>query len=70
MLILDKNPLIKVELKSSSTLMILPTEGSTVFFTNPKALEVEKLAERQQYVKVLLPDGKIGWTSRENIVKY
>ena len=68
--ILDKNPLNKVELKSSSTLMILPTEGSTVFFTNPKAIEVEKLAERQQYVKVLLPDGKIGWTSRENIVKH
>lgn len=68
--ILDKNPLNKVELKSNSTLMILPTEGSTVFFTNQKAMEVEKLAERRQYIKVLLPDGKIGWTSSENITKY
>lgn len=65
----DKNPLNKVELKSNSTLMILPTERSTVFFTSTQALEVEKLAERDKYSKVLLPDGKIGWTNHENIRK-
>lgn len=67
--ILDKNPLNKVELKSNSSLMILPTERSTVFFTSTQAVEVEKLAEREKYIKVLLPDGKIGWTNNENIRK-
>ena len=64
---LDKNPLNNVKLKSSSTVMILPTERSTVFFTSDKILDVEKLGERDNYVKILLPDGKIGWTDRENI---
>lgn len=68
--ILDRNPLNNVELKSNSTLMILPTERSTVFFTNTQTLQVEKLAEHEKYVKILLPDGKIGWTERENIIKH
>lgn len=65
----DKTPLNKVELKSNSSLMILPTEHSTIFFTSTQALEVEKLAEREKYTKVLLNDGKIGWTNNENIRK-
>lgn len=64
---LDQNPLNKVTLKQNSSLMILPTPRSTVFFTNTTPLDVEKLAERGSYLKVLLPDGKIGWTPRENI---
>ena len=66
---LDKNPLNNVTLKSSSTVMILPTERSTVFFTSDKKMNVEKLGERENYIKILLPDGKIGWTDRENITK-
>ncbi len=67
--ILDKNPLNMVELKTNSSLMILPTERSTVFFTSTQSLTVEKLGERNNYIKILLPDGKIGWTERENIIK-
>jgi len=67
--ILDKNPLNHVELKNNSTLKILPTERSTVFFTSNETLKVEKLAQRQQYTKILLPDGMIGWTNSENIIK-
>ncbi len=66
---LDKNPLNQVSLKSNSTLMILPTDRSTIFFTSKEALNVEKLGERQQYTKILLPDGMIGWTNSENIIK-
>jgi len=68
--ILDKNPLNMVELKTNSTLMILPTERSTVFFTSTQNVSVEKLAEYNNYIKILLPDGKIGWTDRENIIKH
>jgi len=69
LLFLDQNPLNNVQLKSNSILMILPTERSTVFFTSDKQLPVEKLAEYNNYIKILLPDGKIGWTQRENIIK-
>jgi hypothetical protein len=67
---LDKNPLNNVQLKANSVLMILPTEKSTVFFTSDKQLPVEKLGERENYIKILLPDGKIGWTQRENIIAH
>lgn len=66
---LDRNPLNQVELKSNSTLMILPTEHSTIFFTSKENLPVEKLAQRLHYTKILLPDGMIGWTNSENIIK-
>ena len=66
---LDQNPLNNAKLKSNSTIMILPMERSTVFFTSDKILDIEKLGERDNYIKILLPDGKIGWTDRENIIK-
>lgn len=66
---LDKNPLNNVTLKEHSSVMILPTEKSTVFLTTTKSLSVEKLGTRESYIKILLPDGKIGWTPSENIVK-
>lgn len=66
---LDKNPLNDVKLKENSSVMILPTEKSTIFFTTNKALQVEKLGQRDNYIKILLPDGKIGWTQSENIIK-
>jgi hypothetical protein len=65
---LDKNPLNQVELKSNSTLMILPTERSTIFFTSKENVKVEKLAQRLHYTKILFPDGMIGWTNSENII--
>ena len=44
-------------------------DHSTVFLTSDKILDIEKLGERENYIKFLLPDGKIGWTDRENIIK-
>jgi hypothetical protein len=66
---LDKNPLNQVELKSNSNVMILPTEHSTIFFTSKENVKVEKLAQRLHYSKILFPDGMIGWTNSENIIK-
>jgi len=66
---LDRNPLNNAKLKANSSVMILPMEKSTVFFTSDKTLDIEKLGDREKYIKILLPDGKIGWTDRENIIK-
>jgi hypothetical protein len=66
---LDQNPLNNAKLKSNSSIMILPMDHSTVFFTSDKILDIEKLGDRENYIKILLPDGKIGWTDRENIIK-
>jgi len=66
---LDQNPLNHVKLKVGSNIKILPMEHSTIFYTSEKILDVEKLGEREEYIKILFPDGKIGWTERENISK-
>ncbi|WP_156790524.1 hypothetical protein [Sulfurospirillum barnesii] len=66
---LDQNPLNHVKLKTGSNIKILPIERSTIFYTNDTVLNVEKLGERENYIKILLPDGKIGWTEYENISK-
>ena len=66
---LDQNPLNNVQLKANSILTILPSERSTIFFTSTQNAQVEKLAEYEDFIKVLLPDGKVGWTKRENIIK-
>ncbi|NCD11723.1 MAG: hypothetical protein EOL93_04160 [Epsilonproteobacteria bacterium] len=66
---LDQNPLNHIKLKVGSSIKILPMERSTIFYTSEKILDVEKLGERENYIKILLPDGKIGWTEYENISK-
>lgn len=66
---LDQNPLNHIKLKVGSTIKILPMEHSTIFYTSEKILNVEKLGKRENYIKILLPDGKIGWTEYENISK-
>lgn len=46
----DKNPLNDAQLKANSSVMILPTEKSTIFLPAPKTLHL-KLGERRQYIK-------------------
>lgn len=56
-------------LKANSRVKILPTTQSTFFYTSQKDEEVEILGKRENYLKILLSDGKIGWVSNENLQK-
>ncbi len=59
--IYDKNPLNSVKIDKGSNIKILPTKKSTIFYTTQRTLYAQKLNERDNYIKILLPNGKIGW---------
>lgn len=56
-------------LKANSKVKILPTTQSTFFYTSQKDVDIEILGKRDNYFKILLPDGKIGWVTSENLQK-
>lgn len=60
---------VDIKLKNNTKVRILPTEKSTIFFTTDSSIEVEKLNQIKSYIKVLLPNGKIGWVKESDIVK-
>lgn len=59
--IYNKNPFNSIKIDKGSKVKILPTQGSTVFYITNRTLYGQKLGSRDEYIKVLLPDGKIGW---------
>jgi hypothetical protein len=61
LLIYDKNPLNSVKIDKNSKIKILPTPKSTVFYVTDRTLYAQKLDSRDNYIKILLPNGKIGW---------
>ena len=56
-------------LRANSKVKILPTTQSTFFYTSQKDVDIEILGKRDNYFKILLPDGKIGWVTSENLQK-
>lgn len=65
----NKNPLNSVKIDKNKQIRILPTSKSTVFFTTNRTLYAQKLDEKDEYIKILLPNGKIGWIKDDNYVK-
>ncbi|MFQ6341838.1 hypothetical protein [Campylobacter sp. VTCC 70190] len=56
-------------MKAGSRVKILPTEPSTYFYTANTDEKVEILAKRQNYIKVLFSNGKIGWINKDDLQK-
>lgn len=54
-------------LASGARARILPTTNSTFFYTNKDASKVEILDFKQDFVKVLLPNNKIGWVLKQDL---
>lgn len=54
-------------LKANSRAKLLPTTNSTYFYTSKDAEKVEILGKREDYVKVLFEDGKIGWVLKNDL---
>jgi len=61
-------PMSKILLHKGVKLRILPTKNSTIFYITEKDTEADKLLVRDGYIKVLLPNKKIGWIN-ENSAK-
>ncbi len=58
-------PIKKITLKEGMTLSILPTKNSTIFYKVKEPVEADILYEREEYIKVILPNKKIGWINKD-----
>jgi len=65
----SQSPFSHITLKADTRVRIIPTEKSTIFFTTDAPLQVEQLGKREEYLKILLPTGKIGWVKEEHVRK-
>ena len=61
-------PMSKIVLQQGIKLRILPTKNSTIFYITQEETKADKLLVRDGYIKVLLPNKKIGWID-ENSAK-
>ena len=65
-----KSPFSMITISADSRLRIVPTEKSTIFYTTNTPMQVERLGSRDEYIKVLLPTGEIGWIKEENVLTH
>jgi hypothetical protein len=61
-------PISKIILDKNVKLRILPTKNSTVFYKTEQSIKADILLKKDGYIKVLLPNKKIGWID-EDITK-
>lgn len=65
----DSSSIQKGVVKANASAKLLPTSNSTYFHTSSADEEVEILGKRQDYIKVLFKDGKIGWVKSDDLRK-
>jgi len=62
-------PLKEICVKQNSQIRLLPTKNSTIFYKTQYNFKTKKLNSVNGYIKIRLPNGKIGWVKDENICK-
>jgi len=62
------NPLKNISISKNSKIYILPTKNSTIFYITPNKIRVQKLNKRENYIKIILPNKKIGWVKDKNVI--
>lgn len=67
--IYSKYPFSKLKIAPETNLRIVPTEKSTIFHTTKEPLLVEELGRRDEYIKILLHTGEIGWIKDSSVIK-
>ncbi len=63
------NPLNDIKISPNTKIRILPTKNSTIFYVTKKTVYAQKLGTRKDYIKVILPNGKIGWIKDKNVIE-
>jgi len=63
------NPLRSIFISKNSKIYILPIKNSTIFYITPNKMKVQKLNKRENYIKIILPNKKIGWVKDKNVIK-
>jgi len=62
-------PVKEVCIQKNAKVRLLPTQNSTIFFITTQSFKTKLLNSRNGYVKIELPNGKIGWVKNEHICK-
>ena len=60
----------KVCIKANSKIRILPLENGTVFQVSDHRLRLDKIGSTQGFVKIELPNKKIGWVKNEDLCSH
>ena len=63
-------PTKQVCIKAQSKIRILPLENSTVFEVTQKELHLNKMGSNENFIKIELPNNKIGWVKNEDLCSY
>ncbi len=58
------NPFDSIIVPKNTKIRILPTYNSTIFYITDRKIVAEKLNSTKKYIKILLPNGKIGWIQK------
>lgn len=58
-----------VTIREGAQVRLLPTSTSTLFYVTYRPTEATVLKEKGGFVKVLLPDDKIGWVKEDELLK-
>jgi len=66
---IDTNPFNSIKISANTKVQILPTKNSTVFYITPRVLYVQKVMKRENYIKIILSNGKIGWVKEKDVLK-
>ncbi|MDX1810192.1 MAG: hypothetical protein R3331_11690 [Sulfurospirillaceae bacterium] len=69
MFFINMNPLSSIKISADTKVYILPTRNSTVFFVTPRIIYAQKIKKINNYIKIILPNGKIGWIKDANVIK-
>ncbi|WP_331775731.1 hypothetical protein [Sulfurospirillum sp. 1612] len=67
--VFNMSPLSSIKIASNTKVLILPTQNSTVFFVTPRIIYAQKIKTINHYIKIILPNGKIGWIKDSNVIE-
>ncbi|MDR2639286.1 MAG: hypothetical protein LBC09_05570 [Helicobacteraceae bacterium] len=55
----------EIAIKTGAPIRLLPIATSTIFYITDHPIQATILKDKKEYIKILLPDEKIGWVKKE-----
>lgn len=65
----NNHPFNDIKIEQNTNVHILPNEKLTILYKTENIIDAEKLDEKNGFIKVLLPNEKIGWVKKESVIK-
>lgn len=68
-IVYSNNPFNNIRIIKNTNVHILPNERSTILYVIDDVMDTEKLDEKNGFIKIILPNEKIGWIKKNNAIK-